>query len=187
MDAIEALLTRNSAPKLCAPAPNSAQLETVFQAALRAPDHAKLRPWRYAVINGDARQQLGELFVATKLADGVALDLEAQQKLAAKPLRAPMIIAVAAHLKEHPKVPLIEQQLSAGTSAHAILLALHALGYAGVWRTGTLCFNPLIRQGLGFADNEELVGFLYIGTRDCKAKPLPELATADYVRYWSKS
>ncbi|MFB1034118.1 MAG: nitroreductase family protein, partial [Sinobacterium sp.] len=138
MDAIEVLLTRNSAPKLCAPAPNPAQLETVFQAALRAPDHAKLRPWRYAVISG-------ELFVATKLADGEVLDLDAQQKLAAKPLRAPMIIAVAAHLKEHPKVPLIEQLLSAGTSAHAILLALHALGYAGVWRTGTLCFNPLIR------------------------------------------
>jgi nitroreductase len=187
MDAIEALLSRNSSPKLCDPAPNSEQLETVFQAALRVPDHAKLRPWRYAVISGDARQQMGELFVATKLADGEKLDLEAQQKLAAKPLRAPMIIAVAAHIQEHPKVPLIEQQLSAGTSAHAILLALHALGYAGVWRTGSLCFNPLIRQGLGFADNEQLIGFLYVGTRDCRAKPLPEFAIADYVRHWPKS
>jgi nitroreductase len=187
MDAIEALLNRNSSPKLCEPAPNSEQLETVFQSALRVPDHAKLRPWRYAVISGDARQQMGELFVATKLADGEELSIEAQQKLAAKPLRAPMIIAVAAHIQEHPKVPLIEQQLSAGTSAHAILLALHALGYAGVWRTGSLCFNPLIRHGLGFADNEQLLAFLYVGTRDCKAKPLAELATADYVRYWSKS
>ncbi|MFT6757832.1 MAG: nitroreductase [Chitinophagales bacterium] len=187
MDAIEALLTRNSSPKLCEPAPSQEQMETVFQAALRAPDHARLRPWRYAVISGDARNQLGELFVATKLADGEQLDIEAQHKLAAKPLRAPMIIAVAAHTQEHPKVPLIEQQLSAGTSAHAILLALHALGYAGVWRTGSLCFNPLIRQGLGFADNEQLVAFLYVGSRDCKAKPLPELATADYVRYWSKA
>ncbi len=184
MDAIDALLSRNSSPKLCAPAPSSEELETVFQAALRAPDHARLKPWRFALIQDEGLTQLGELFVQVKQANGEILDQSAKAKLAAKPLRAPMIIVVAAHTSEHPKVPILEQQLSAGTAAHAILLALHALGYAGVWRTGSIAFDPLVRDGLGFGHNEEIIGFLYVGSRDGNAKPLPDLNTANYVRTW---
>ena len=113
MDALQLLLRRNSSPKLTEPAPSSADLETMFQAALRAPDHARLRPWRFLVIEGEARHRLGDLIV-----DVMGLEGEKAQQAKAKPLRAPMIVVVAAKFSEHPKVPEIEQYLSAGCAAH---------------------------------------------------------------------
>ncbi len=184
MDALTALLTRNSAPKLSAPAPSQTVLDTAFAAAFRAPDHAWLRPWRYRIIEGAGLQALGELFVEARLMVDQAMPVEEQQKLKAKPLRAPMIIVVASHVTDHPKVPAVEQHVSAGASAHALLLALHAQGFAAVWRTGSLATNAHVHQGLGFTDNERILGFLYVGTREGKAKTIPVLDQADFVSHW---
>ena len=100
------------------------------------------------------------------------------------PLRAPLLVAVVLALREHPKVPAVEQRLSAGCAAYAILLAAEALGYAGIWRTGDAAFDRAVMAELGLAPHEELVGFVYLGTRDGAGKSLPELAAANYVSSW---
>ncbi len=184
MDAIDALLGRNSAGQLTDPAPRGEDLQTLFKAALRAPDHARLKPWRFLVIEGQGRAQLGEVFAQVALADNPALDREALDKLRAKPLRAPLIIVVIARLQQHPKVPEIEQTLSAGAAAHGILLAAHALGYAGIWRTGPMAFHPGVHRALGLQTEEKIVGFLYLGTRQGEAKPLPDYPICDFFQYW---
>jgi nitroreductase len=179
MDAIDLLLQRNSAGKLAAPAPSEAELALMFAAAMRAPDHAWLRPWRFLLIEGAARERLGNLMVSVAGAEGDKAD-----QLRAKALRAPVIVAVVVKLASHPKVPETEQYLSAACVAHGLLLAAEALGYAGIWRTGDFAYAAETRRGLGLADNERLVGFIYLGTRDGVTKPLPRPDWKEFVTRW---
>ena len=183
-DALDLLLHRNSAPRLTAPAPPEADLDTILRAGLRAPDHAWLTPWRFVIIREDRREAFGDV-----LADALAkrdpdADQAALDKARAAPLRAPLMIAVLAHIKPHPKVPPVEQRLSAGCAAHAMLLATEALGYAGIWRTGGAAFDDNVHRALAAQDNEEIVGFLYIGTRDGAAKPLPQREPRQFASDW---
>lgn len=184
MDALSLLLGRNSAAKLCEPAPAGEALDTIFQAALRAPDHARLRPWRFLTVAADARYALGDIFADALVERNPQATPAELDKARNKTLRAPMIVIVVVNFQEHPKVPHIEQQLSAGCAAHAMLLAAHAQGFAGIWRTGANAFDRRVMDTLGLAVNEEIVGFLYLGTVDGRYKPLPNLAIADYVQEW---
>lgn len=183
-DVLRFLQQRNSSPQLTDPAPSGSQLDEMFAAAMRAPDHARLRPWRFLTITGERREALGLLFREALLERNPAADDNARQKAANAPLRAPLLVAVVARLSEHPKVPYIEQQLSAGCAAHGLLLAAEALGYAGIWRTGDACFDRRVMDGLGLSANEELVGFVYLGTRRCDPKPLPAMRAEDFVSSW---
>lgn len=184
MDALTLLHSRNSAPRLTTPAPSAEVLERFFGAALRAPDHARLRPWRFLTVTGNARHQLGDLFAKAALQRNPSASDAELDKCRQQPLRAPMLIIVIAPIQEHPKVPRDEQLLSAGCAAHGILLAAHAEGFAGVWRTGVNATDPVVKAGLGLAANEELVAYLYIGTIDGNYKALPELSTQDFVSDW---
>lgn len=189
MEALTLLHHRNSAPRLTEPAPEGEALDAMFTAALRAPDHFWLSPWRFLTIKGDARNALGDLLVKAtqlrkKFVGEPALTPEEVDKLAAKTLRAPLIIVVVAAIKEHPKVPAVEQLVSASCAAHALLLAAHAQGYAGVWRTGTNAYDDTVKRGLGLVSGEELVGFLYVGTIDGRYKKLRDLRTEDYCQSW---
>jgi len=183
-DILRFLQQRNSAPKLAGPAPSSGQMEEIFRAALRAPDHAWLRPWRFITIEGPRREALGELLERCLLARDPGADEAARAKARNAPLRAPMVIVVVVRLTEHPKVPAVEQRLSAGCAAQAILLAAEACGFAGIWRTGAPAFDRAVMDGLGLAANEEITGFLYLGSREGPAKPVPALDTADFVSAW---
>lgn len=178
------LQTRNSAPRLTAPAPSDAELEEIFRAALRAPDHAWLRPWRFITIAGERRAELGRVLEHCLRRRQPDADAAALEKARKAPLRAPLLVAVVVTLKEHPKVPHIEQRLSAACAAHAILLAAEALGYAGIWRTGAASFDRAVMTELGLADNEELAGFIYLGSRECGPKKLPVLDAANFVSSW---
>jgi nitroreductase len=129
MDALDALLNRVSAPRLCEPAPDAGQRELLFRAALRAPDHGQLRPWRFLTIEGAAREQLGELLAQALPADASP---EALNKARAMPLRAPLLVVVIARVHEHPKVPAQEQVIAAGCAAHGILLAAGELADVSV-------------------------------------------------------
>lgn len=185
VDALSLLQRRNSAAKLVEPAPTEAEYSEIFAAAMRVPDHARLRPWRLRVIEGAARQQLGKVFVnAAKLRNPDFSEAELQ-RFANQPLRAPAIVVVSALIQSHPKVPAVEQRISAGCAAYAVLLAAEALGYAGIWRTGDHAFDRNVCLGLGMADHEEIIGFLYLGSRDGQAKPLPDMALSDFVQYWT--
>ena len=184
MDALALLHTRNSAPKLDEPAPDRSAIDNMLQAALRAPDHAHLQPTRFLTVSGEARQQLGELFADAAAQRQPDLTVEKKQLLASKALRAPLIIVVIAKITEHPKVPEIEQWLTAGCAAQNILLAAHALGFAGIWRTGANAYDPVIEQGLGLAANEKIVGYLYLGTASEPRKSIPQPDTAEFCQPW---
>jgi len=183
-DILQFLQQRNSAPRLIAPAPSAAQLQGIFRAALRAPDHGWLRPWRFISIAGERRAALGELLEQCLLARTPDADEAARTKARNAPLRAPLTVVVVVKVSEHAKVPALEQRLSAACAAHAILLAAEAGGFAGMWRTGAAAYDRALMSGLGLAASEEIIGFLYIGSRDGAAKTIPPLDTADFVSAW---
>lgn len=183
MDALTALHTRNSANLLGDPGPSDEQLEAIFQAGLRACDHACLRPWKFILIEGDARLEFGDLMVDVKAAIDGEIDEVTSAKIRAKPLRAPTIIVVAASITDHPKVPEIEQVLSAGAAAQLMMVAAHAQGLGAIWRSGSLMFAPKMRAGLGLNERDQIVGFIYVGTAN-NVKPLPEHNSDDFVQVW---
>jgi nitroreductase len=183
MDAIDLLLTRASNGKLGDPAPDDETLRLALQAAVRAPDHGLLRPWRFQLIRGAAREQLGRVMrdaLAQRQPSASPQELDREQ---AKPLRAPLLIVVAALLQESQKAPPIEQILSAGAAAQNILLALHARGYAGMWRTGPAAYDPKVKQALGFEAKDAIVGFIYAGTPRAAPPALPR--PEPLVHEWS--
>ncbi len=185
MDALTLLHERNSMGKLMAPAPSDTQMEAIYQAALRAPDHAELTPWRFIEFTGSGLERLGELFAEAERNTSPAGDEAAQAAASKKPLRAPMVVAVIAKVTpDHPKVPRVEQVVSAGCAAHAMLFAAQAQGLGGMWRTGGYAFDPTVHAGLGMSEQDELVGFLYLGTPGGRLKPLPSRESADFVERW---
>jgi len=159
-------------------------LEKIIHAGLRAPDHALLRPWRILVVEGEARARLGELFARAKLALEPDQPTAALEKIKKKPFRAPLILVVVARLVSHPKVPEIEQLLSAGAVAQNMMLAAHACGLGAMWRTGAMAYDQVVHQGLGLAENEKIVGFVYVGEIDGKLKGLPDMDLRDFVTRW---
>jgi len=183
-DILRFLQQRNSSSKLIAPAPSAAQLNNIIGAALRVPDHAWLRPWRFITIAGERRAALGELLEQCLLARTPDADDAARTKARNAPLRAPLTVVVVVKVSEHAKVPAVEQRLSAACAAHAILLAAEACGFAGMWRTGAAAYDRALMSGLGLDISEEIIGFLYIGSRDGAAKAIPPLDAADFVSAW---
>ncbi|PXX91664.1 nitroreductase [Marinobacter vulgaris] len=179
---MDALLNRASEPRLEAPAPDAETLEKVFACAARAPDHALLRPWRYLVIEGDAAlSALGDVFAST--CDDDAPE-KAREKLRKKALRAPMVIVGIASHQMHPKVPEIEQTMSAAVGMGFLLLALEAAGYGGMWRTGDLAYHPDVAKGLGLGDHEIITGFLYAGSVSSEKPAVPRPHQKEFVSRW---
>jgi len=177
----EFLLNRTSEPRLEAPAPDAATLERAFACAARAPDHALLRPWRYLVIEGDGLRALGDLFASTCANNS---DEQGIQKLRKAPLRAPMVIVGIASPTPHPKVPEVEQVMSAAAGMSFLELALQEAGYGVMWRTGKPAYNAQVHKGLGLAESESIVGFLYTGTVSSAKPAVPRPETVDFVQRW---
>lgn len=183
--ALNLLTRRNSAPKLVDPAPPPEVLQNMWLAALRAPDHAWLTPWRFLYVSGAARERLGELFARAARRREPDLSDEQLDKVRRQPLRAPLLVIVVARLQDHPKVPHQEQLLSAGCAAQALLLAAEAQGYAGIWRTGANAYDPQLAAELGLAEHERIIAYLYIGSREGTPKTLPPRPVEQFVAAWN--
>ncbi|WGL17455.1 nitroreductase family protein [Microbulbifer bruguierae] len=183
MDALQALHNRVSVGVLTEPAPDATQRDNIFRAALRAADHGNLRPWRFLVVEGEARNRLGEIYLSASDADG-SLPQAQRERFLAMPLRAPLIVVAITRLEEHPKVPFAEQRMSTAGAVQAMLTAAFAEGVGAYWRTGELAENRLVASALGLADNEEISGFIYMGTPQKAPRPAPELAVADFFADW---
>lgn len=164
MDAIEVLLGRASAPKVREPGPTPSQLDTILRAGARAPDHGRMQPFRFVVIEGEARNRLGALMATALAARDPTVSDAALESARAKARRSPTIIAVGAVVRSNPKVPDIEQVLAAGAACQNMMLAAHALGLGAAWRTGEPAYDLAVKSGLGFDPSDVIVGFLYIGT-----------------------
>lgn len=178
---IEAMLHRSSQPRLESPAPDPQTLDQAFACAARAPDHALLRPWRYLVIEGEGLAALGELFAATC---GPEASEQERAKLQKAPLRAPMVIVGIARHRPHPKVPEQEQTLSAAVGMGYLLLALQEAGFGAMWRTGAMATHPQVAAGLGLADDEQVIGFLYAGTVVSAKPEVPRPDVSAFVSRW---
>lgn len=184
MEALELLLGRDSALRLQDPGPDEAALDTIFRSALRAPDHGRLRPWRFVLIPRDKRERFGEVMAeALRLREPDA-PAEALTRERQKALRAPVIVAVAAHLTPSGKIPEVEQIISAGAAAQNIMLAAHALGFGAMWRTGPVAYDATVKQALGLEPDDAIIGFIYIGTRVGGSSPLPRPAPGEFVSVW---
>jgi len=184
MEALDALLNRCSYPKLKDPEPAPEQLENIYKAAFRAADHGVLRPWRFLLVRNEARERLGELFVAASRRATPDLDAEQEQKLRSKPLRAPLMIIVVSSPVKHPKVPEFEQDLSAAAAAQSMLVAAYAQGVGAMWRTGSRAYNRDVMSGLGLDAHEKIIGFLYLGAVDSADKNRPEPDLGNYFKTW---
>jgi len=167
MDALDLLLNRRSASRLAAPAPAGEALQNIIHAGMRAPDHGALQPWRFVIAENDGLTRFSEVLRAAAIKDGA--DEKAIEKATQAPLRAPQIITVIATCKDSPKVPQWEQLLSAGCAVHAMQMAALAQGFNGIWRTGAWTEHALVREAFGCREQDEIVGFLYLGTPQLKA------------------
>lgn len=184
MDAIRALHTRLSVPRVAGPVPDESVLQAMFQAALRAPDHGQLRPWRFLRIEGEGLEHLADLFAEAALADNPALGENEKTSVRGKALRAPLVIVTISRATVHPKVPVLEQDIAAGCATHAMLVAAHALGVGAVWRTGPMSTHPLVMKGLGLEAGEKIIAMLYVGQPLGPQRELKPEAVADYVKRW---
>jgi nitroreductase len=162
---IDLLLSRRSAPPqtLTGPAPNKDEVETLLRAASRVPDHGKLAPWRFILLEGAARDRVG----------AVAADLFAEQNPGADEARlavergrfarAPLVVAVVSRAAPHVKIPEWEQVLSAGAVCMNLEIAANALGYRSVWVTEWCAYDRKFCDALGLQSHEKIAGFIHIG------------------------
>lgn len=182
MQALDLLLNRSSQPRLQAPAPEGQVLENIKQAALRAPDHACLTPWKFVVCQNQGLLRLGEVFQQAAIAANKSQkEIERAPQL---PLRAPMVMVVIAKYTKNDKVPWVEQVASASCALHGMQMAAVAQGFAGVWRTGSFAQDPTVKQALELSEQDEIVGFLYLGSSPIKPLPKPKRDSSEYFENW---
>ena len=183
MDALELLITRRSASRLVEPPPTGEQLQNILRAGMRAPDHKTLQPWQFFVIEGEGRERFSAVLEKGAIAAGS--DEKAQEKARSAPFRAPLIITVVAKCEENDKVPLWEQEMSAGCAVMAMQMAAIAQGFGGIWRSGALTESAVVREAFDCRPQDKIVGFLYLGTPQLKASTTINLADPSaFVRYF---
>ncbi|TCB65805.1 nitroreductase [Acinetobacter sp. ANC 4178] len=176
---------RQSIGHLVEPAPNKAQLELAFQAALTAPDHHRLKPTKFVVIEPEQREAFG-LLLSQALSDLGEQDQVQLDRVKNHPFRAPLLVLALTKFQAHIKVPDFEQTLSTGAAIQNFLLSLHAQGFSTMWRSGAVVESKLLKQALGLTEHDLISGIIYVGTA---AKVIParaEINTADYVSTWNK-
>ncbi|CAN5524825.1 nitroreductase family protein [soil metagenome] len=169
MSALDAVRRRQSHSKVTAATPTHAELLPLVEAAASIADHASLRPWRLIEIRDDARERLGAAFAETALAAG--LKHSDAQKLAEKPFRANLLIAIVAVHQPSFKVPEWEQDAVASGIAHTLSLLLDEAGWGVFWRTGNHTRSAAVARMHGLGPNEKLMGWLYVGGKTEKSKP----------------
>ncbi len=164
---LAALDQRRSTPslQLGEPGPDAATVLRMLHSAVRVPDHGKLVPFRFIAIEGQARHALGDMLAARALQRDPQVPAAAVDKDRSRFSHAPLVLAVIARLHpDNPKVPEIEQWMTAGSVCFALLQAAQALGFGAQWLTGWAAFDADIAATLGLGGHEHVAGFIHIGT-----------------------
>ncbi|WP_066782061.1 nitroreductase family protein [Sphingomonas sp. CCH5-D11] len=181
------LATRRSGkPRdLSAPGPDHAQLAEMCAIACRTPDHGKLAPWRFVIVEAEQRADFGALLLDAYTAErpeAKRLELEAIEQFAHQ---APALVVALSSPRTDSQIPLWEQELSTGAACMNLLHAAHAMGFAGGWLTTWAAFNDQVRDAFGAAP-ERIAGFIFIGTpsRPLEERPRPDLGTA--IQTWRR-
>ena len=179
MELFEAINTRHSVGKVKADAVPRELIEKILDAGNKAPNHYKVRPWRFFVLTGDARNRLGDVMAASQHDRMPDAPKEAFDKTRALPLRAPVIIAVGVDMPVETKVLEIENFSAASAACQNVLLAAHALGLGAIWRTGDWARDSKVKDFFGFSEDQHIAGFIYIGYPDVVVEPLVRPSVED--------
>jgi len=185
--AIDLLLHRYSTPAKHQdePAPHGEHLDLILQAAMSAPDHGNMQPWRFLLVRGAALARLGDLFAESFKRRNPNASAELIERERSKPTRSPLLILLISTPQPNPKVPEWEQMMSLGAAAEHMQLMAQALGYGSVWLSGERCQDRWLLEQLGLSASEKLYGYLAMGTpsEDCtgKARKNPWELTQDWL------
>lgn len=175
---------RSGRPRdLVAPGPSPAELKRILAIAARTPDHGKLHPWRFVHVPADRRTALAELLERAYRAanpDPGRLEIEAAHRFAHQ---APELIVLLSCPVHGHKIPVWEQELSCGAAGMNLLLAAHAMGYAGGWVTGWAAYSDMVRDAFG-QEGERIAGFLFLGTPGAPLEERPRPEPEEVTREW---
>ncbi len=158
----DSIVSRRSTPKLVAPGPEASQLQRILLAGECAPDHGLLKPWRFYIVSGEARARLGALFAQADTVD--QSDQRAVEKATSMPLRAPLLIVITSTCTLGSKFPELEQMMAVSAAVQNMQLVAHEEGFAAMWRTGTMAYDPHVKRCFNVAEHDQIIGFLYVGT-----------------------
>ncbi len=173
-----------SAKAMTAPGPSRDQMAQLLRIAVRVPDHGKLMPWRFIVFEGTARDAAGDVLAARwreLYPDHSQAMVDEQRGMFA---RAPIVVCVVSTAREHVKIPIWEQQLSAGAVCQNLLIAATAMGIGCQWITGWYAFDEAVLARFGLARDEQVAGFVYLGTPDGPVGDRPRPEPDDLVTRW---
>ncbi len=164
------------------PGPNKEEMQQILACGLRAPDHGRLRPWKFHLVAEGARSKLGEVFAEAVINHGETVQAKIE-KCRNMPLRAPlMLVAVCEPLTDH-KIPVTDQLLAVGAAVQNMQVAISALGYGSIWRTGDMALAKEVKDAFAVSESGVIVAFLYIGTPE-KRPVTPEVRVEDYLSHW---
>lgn len=166
MELFDAIDTRSSAARLIAPGPTAPELDRLLQAAARAPDHGRMRPWRFIVLEGKERDSFAAAAAEAKRVRSPTLTEEQLAAEREKFKRSPtLVVAGCAVDRANTKVPEIEQVIAVGAAVENLFLAAHALGYGVMWKTGAAAYDANVKATVGLQPHDHIVGILQLGTR----------------------
>jgi nitroreductase len=166
MELLAAIDTRSSAGRLTQPGPTPEDLARILEAAGRAPDHGRLKPWRFIVLDTDLREKFSAAAAAAKRLRLPAMNDEQFAAEREKVLRSPTIVVIACiPNRGQTKIPEIEQIIAAGAAAQNLFLAAYDLGYGVMWKTGAAAYDATVKAILGLDANDHIVGIMHLGTR----------------------
>ena len=175
---LDVLLSRRScaARTMTEPGPSKTQLADILRAGARVPDHGKLSPWRFIVFEREGRERFADILVNTLSQDGA--NPSQSDEWRARVTAAPVIIGVVSSALELIKIPVWEQEMSAGAVCQNILIASHALGFVANWLTEWYAYHPSVKLKIGLKPGERMAGFIYIGTPkdEVVERPRPDLS-----------
>lgn len=188
---LDPVFDRVSSSRLTDPGPTGKQIELLISAAMTAPDHGKLRPWRFTIFAGESRHEFGKILtqaLTRRLNQAGQIPTSGQtKKEEAKLLRAPVVIVVSVALDTASKIPQIEQISSGAAACENMLIAATAMGIGSMWRTGEPTYDPSIKESLGLQTSDHIVGWLYFGTPPEQARrPKNPDDISKHYRYWSE-
>lgn len=183
MDLFEAIHGRMTVSKVKPDALPRELVEKLLSAGAQAPNHYKVRPWRFVVLTGDGRKKLGDVIAASFADRNPDVPAEALEKPRGLPLRAPVVIAVGADKAAESKIIEVENISAASAACMNILLSAHALGLGAIWRTGEWARDAKVKEFLGFAPDQHIVGFIYVGYPEVKPEPYTRAGFEDRVTW----
>ncbi|MEY4269474.1 MAG: hypothetical protein RLZZ58_690 [Pseudomonadota bacterium] len=183
------LLSRRTAKAkdMVAPGPSDDEMRTILTAAMRTPDHGKLAPWRFVIVGADQRDAFNTMLqcaARSEVARDAKTDIAAVTQFA---MQAPALVVALSTPQSSHKIPLWEQQLSAGAACMNLAHAAHALGYGACWLTGWPAYSADVAAAFGAQGEDRIAGFIFIGTpgREIEERPRPDYDAV--VRKWEPS